>query len=76
MLDERALRSVAPALDQLYSVFNEVGTSTSSLQAPLLPCLGPTRALLVFFSLDLCKLTLRVRICHSAVLLTGRRRHS
>ena len=24
MLDERALRSVAPALDQLYSVFNEV----------------------------------------------------
>ena len=24
MLDERALKSVAPALDQLYSVFNEV----------------------------------------------------
>jgi hypothetical protein len=25
MLDERALRSIAPAIDQLNSVFNEVG---------------------------------------------------
>ena len=31
MLDERALRSVAPALDQLYSVFNEVRCTVQSL---------------------------------------------
>lgn len=44
MLDERALRSVAPALDQLYSVFNEVCSIVLGLreiQHPFtrLPCL-------------------------------------
>lgn len=32
MLDERALRSVAPALNQLYSVFNEVTSFSLSSQ--------------------------------------------
>ena len=31
MLDERALRSVAPALDQLYLVFNEVCHCVSTM---------------------------------------------
>jgi hypothetical protein len=52
MLDERALRSVAPAIDQLNSVFNEVPPASAALAAPALlagcrkpPCSMP--ALLV-----------------------------